>query len=455
MKVLRAFWRSPTLKSLAFAALLIGLASLIATVDLRPSLSHLDVGVYSGSPTGSYFRITEGLAEAARVRSGEIRNRPSQGSAENLGQLEAGADDCSTPFALVQDGLAPQKPHDIELLGRLQKAETVFVLSAPGKHYESFESLRGVRVGIGPDGSGAHRLASSVFALPELSRLETKLVALPNEAAFDALERGDLDLTVVVIDEDAELIQSALLVRKLEIAPIAHIDAIARRFPFLTTGRIGTGQYDAVALVPATDRTVLRVDTLVVVHTCAVRSQRIAMLSLLDGAFPDFVRHNQETPNQTGLPLAEASRHFFQNGGPEFLDIWMPRVSDLMPPENWVYTVMGISILFHIMGFAHRFRLWRVDANRVNVEIRIGRVFGPTTTVDEIGRLEPAPHHRTSETLKALDDAIGSLEGLNDRCRTQSLSMLVPMGGEMAYRYQETLMADALANLRRFRRRLG
>lgn len=455
MKALRAFWRSPTLKSLAFAALLIGLASLVATVDLRPSLSHLAVGVYSGSPSGSYFRITEGLAEAARLRSGEIRNQPSQGSADNLARLAAGADDCSTPFALVQDGLAPAGPHDLQLLGRLQKAETVFVLSAPGKRYESFESLRGVRVGIGPEGSGANRLASSVFALPELSKLGTTLVALPNEAAFDAVQAGSLDLAIVVIDEDAELIKNALLVRKLEIAPIAHVDAIARRFPFLRTGRIGAGQYDAVALLPPTDRTVLRVDTLVVVHSCAVRSQKIAMLSLLADALPDFVRHNQETPNRTGLPLSDASRQFFQNGGPEFLDTWMPRVSDVMPPENWVYTVMGISILFNIMGFGHRFRLWRIDANRVNVEMRIGRVFGPTTTVDEIGALEPAPEHRRPETLRALDEAIASLEGLNDRCRTQSLSMLVPMGGEMAYRYQETLMADALANLRRFRRRLG
>jgi hypothetical protein len=33
--------------------------------------------------------------------------------------------------------------------------------------------------------------------------------------------------------------------------------------------------------------------------------------------------------------------------------------------------------------------------------------------------------------------------------------MLVPMGQEMAYRYQEALMADLLYALRAFRERLG
>ena len=41
-----------------------------------------------------------------------------------------------------------------------------------------------------------------------------------------------------------------------------------------------------------------------------------------------------------------------------------------------------------------------------------------------------------------------TLEALYGRCRAQSLSMFVPMGGEMAYRYQESLMLDLLRALR-------
>ncbi len=43
---------------------------------------------------------------------------------------------------------------------------------------------------------------------------------------------------------------------------------------------------------------------------------------------------------------------------------------------------------------------------------------------------------------------------LLDRCRKHPLSVLVPMGQEMSYRYQETLTADLVRPLRAFRARI-
>jgi hypothetical protein len=53
-----------------------------------------------------------------------------------------------------------------------------------------------------------------------------------------------------------------------------------------------------------------------------------------------------------------------------------------------------------------------------------------------------------------IDALIAQLEQLSGRCRRQSLSMLVPMGQEMNYRYQESLVADMLHALRQFRQKL-
>ena len=46
------------------------------------------------------------------------------------------------------------------------------------------------------------------------------------------------------------------------------------------------------------------------------------------------------------------------------------------------------------------------------------------------------------------------LTALAERCRRQSLSVLVPMGEEMSYRYQETLIYDLITALRLYRDRL-
>ncbi|MGL6111931.1 MAG: hypothetical protein ACRC2B_17710, partial [Rubrivivax sp.] len=62
--------------------------------------------------------------------------------------------------------------------------------------------------------------------------------------------------------------------------------------------------------------------------------------------------------------------------------------------------------------------------------------------------------HRTPETRAQIDDLIARLVALSQRCRKQSLSVLVPMGEEMSYRYQETLIADLLQSLRLYHERL-
>jgi hypothetical protein len=49
---------------------------------------------------------------------------------------------------------------------------------------------------------------------------------------------------------------------------------------------------------------------------------------------------------------------------------------------------------------------------------------------------------------------MANLTALAERCRKQSLSVLVPMGEEMSYRYQETLIYDLITALRSYRDRL-
>ncbi|MBI2894598.1 MAG: hypothetical protein HYY06_13680 [Deltaproteobacteria bacterium] len=121
-----------------------------------------------------------------------------------------------------------------------------------------------------------------------------------------------------------------------------------------------------------------------------------------------------------------------------------------MPPGKWVYLVTALSLLFNAMGFGHRFQLWRIDANRVRLEGELTKKFGATTTLGDIARLEPEPAHGSAELLGSLREIVGRLEALAARCRKQSLSVLVPMGQEMSYRYQETLIHETLAVLRAF-----
>ena len=177
-------------------------------------------------------------------------------------------------------------------------------------------------------------------------------------------------------------------------------------------------------------------------------------MELLTAHFPDFIRHNKETANATGLDLAPAAKGYFDHEGLELADEYVPWLVDVMPPANWAYIVMGISLLFNVMGAGHRFRLWRIDDARVKLEAEIATLFGPNTTLGDIEHTEAKGDRGTADFKKQLGSLIDRLESLAARSRKQSVSVLVPMGQEMAYRYQEGVIYETIAVLRGFTRRI-
>jgi hypothetical protein len=441
------------LRAAVATLLLIALGVLVARLDLRPDLSHVRLRVLSGPPEGNYHAIVDSLAAVAAARRGRLENVPSAGSMDNLQRLVAAGDRCDVQAALVQGGLPFPAGGKVELYGRLHKAESMFFLGKDADRITDFTQLARLRIGIGPEGSGTAHVVRQLFTAPDLAGLGAALSTHDNAEQLALAEKGELDLAVFVMDEDAAFVSAAVRDHGLQVAGLLHADVIARRFPFLRHGRIGAGQFDAVRLLPPGDRQVLRVDTLVVGNGCARRSQILGLLASVAEVFPDFVRHNHETANATGLPLSPTAKGFLDTGAPELLDAYLPRVADLMPPSNWVHLIMAVSVLFNLMGVANRFVLWRIDAARVRAESEIALCFGPAVTLGDIARTQPGGDLLRPALRAEIDRVIAALESLATRSRKLSLSVLVPMGGEMAYRYQEGLVYETLAVLRAFRER--
>src|SRR5262249_18813423 len=242
--------------------------------------------------------------------------------------------------------------------------------------------------------------------------------------------------------------------RKLQILTLPRAEAIANGLPFVRLGRIEAGHYDPVAALPPSDKTVLQVDTLIIGNGCASRSATPGLVTVLADVDPQFLRHNRDTPNLSGLPYAGVARTYYDSGAPDLVGVYAPWVVDIMPTASWVQLALGLSLLFNAMGAINRFRLWRLDADRVAIERQISRLFGAGITVGEIPRAHPVADLGQEENVAHLERAMNALEALHGRCRRQSLSIFVPRGGEMASRYQERRMLDLLQALRASREAL-
>jgi len=239
---------SPGVKTAILFAALALVTALVAWLDPRPSLRHVQVSMLSGANTGNYFATVDKIAAEAARRKGRVQNLPSAGSVENVERLIAGAKDCKVQFALVQNGITYPDGQKLELLGRLPRPESLVILGRNADRIRAPADLKGLRIGIGPVGSGTEQMMRRVLAL--LAGVGLVVSTQPVDRQLDMLERGELDLAAMVIDEEATLLVDAVARRNLEIMHMPDGGSVARHLPFAQVGVIEAGQMDFARTLP-------------------------------------------------------------------------------------------------------------------------------------------------------------------------------------------------------------
>src|SRR5580700_8637207 len=443
--------------------LLIALAALAAVAavlyyTVSGDYAFLRASVLTGSPTGAYHALGDKLAARALKKNGHLKIVATAGSVENIARLVGENGQCVPAFAFVQDGVPAPADAGLTTLGRLPQPESLFLFARRGRAINTFADLKGASVGIGPQGSGTAYLMQQLMENSDLSGLGLKASNHDLEAQAGLVRDGELDLAASVMNENAEMVRTLANKYDLEIVAPADIEGLVSRDKWLRLGRIPAGYYDIAKPIPATDKLVAQVDTLVMTNSCVRRAERLAFLTLLSEEFPNFVRNNPppSAKSQEHVPLADEARQYFTNGEPELADKYFPWLVDLMSPAYWIYLVMAATILLNGASAYSRFRLWRIDANRALLEARLKALAYPglneeqikkrahsNVTREQIKALPPEQVIQTPQDRKAAEDLIKDFDALRRRCEDQLSSYVTPMGSEMYYRYQEWLIDEA------------
>jgi hypothetical protein len=398
-----------------------------------------------GAPGGRYHALGISLAARASRGHGSVIVMPTAGSVDNISRLAEDRGRCAAMFAFVQDGTPVPAGAQLEVLGRLPETESLLLFGRRDRNFSTFADLRGATIGSGPEGSGTAYLIRQLFEDPDVQNLGVKLMNFELSEQTELVAQGHLDLAAVVMGEDAEFVRNTFRQHDLDIATPRELEGLVRRHPWLDLGRIPAGRYDLERPTPSVDKRVAHVDTLVVAGPCARRAERAALLTLLGAELPGFVRSNppRSTGSATALPLAPEARQFFATGEPEIADRYFPWLVNLMSPVYWVYLAMAVTVLFNAMRGFSRFRLWRIDSAREKLKARINQLTGP----DLAGELiRPDPPKQVPPDA-ATRDIVEQLTELRGRCQRYTSSIVTPMGDEMFYRYQESLIDEMIASL--------
>ncbi len=452
----RRAWLRSLLIALAILAVAAGLLYYLVSGDY----AFLRASVLTGAPTGAYHALGERLAARAHEKNGHLKVVTTAGSVENIARLVGENGRCVPAFAFVQDGVPAPANAGLRTLGRLPQPELLFLLARRGRAIDTFDDLKGASIGIGPKGSGTAYLMQQLLENSDLGGLGLKPSNHALEAQAGLVRDGPLDLAAFVMNENAEMVRTLVNKYDLEIVAPSDIEGLVARHKWLSLGRIPAGYYDISKPVPASDKLVAQVDTLVMTNACVHRAERVAFLMLLGEEFPNFVRVNPppSAKSQDSAPLADEAREFFASGQPEMADKYFPWLVNLMSPAYWIYLAMAATLLFNAAGSYSRFRLWRIDANRALLEARLKALAYPGLTEEEIKArahsritreqikaLSPETVIQTPQDRKAAEDLMNDFDTLRRRCEEQLSSYVTPMGSEMYYRYQEWLIDEAKA----------
>jgi TRAP-type uncharacterized transport system substrate-binding protein len=435
-------------KGLLRAALLLAVAAVVAGIaaefGIARDFGYMHASILTGAPGGYYHALATRLAERARQGHGQLTVVSTAGSIENVDRLTGGSR-CSPMFGLIQDGTPVPADAQLLLLGRLPNPESLLLLGRVDRGIKAFADLRGATIGIGPEGSGTAYLMHQLFDGPDLAGLDIRLSNHDLTEQAQLVADRKLDVAAMVIEEDAQLPRTLIGQYGLDLVSPRDVDGLIARFPWLSLGTIPVGRYDLVRPIPATDKQIARLRTLVVASPCTERAERVALLMLLAAELPGFVRANppEATSAATNVLLAPSAQQFFLTGQPELADRYFPWLVNLMSPAYWVYLVMAVTILFNAMRAVSKFRLWRIDAARDKLEAELKALVEPGLTHTQM-RTVAAQHATSAPERRAAAQAITDrLAELRERCQRQTGSFVTPMGDEMFYRYQQFLIDEA------------
>lgn len=384
--------------------ILIAVAGLIVALRFVEPPPPKTITMATGSPGGAYFAYGERYKNLLDVHDVEVELISTAGSIENLRMLQDGDVD----VALLQGGTAiPADADWLRTLGGLFY-EPFWVFARKDLELTRFSDLSGLRVAIGPEGSGTRALTAHLQREFRDEWNNGQTVALGGLPAANALLAGDLDAAVFTAGISAPYVETLLASPDVVLVPFGRSPALERRNPFLAQVTLLHGVMDIAADIPAED-----VPMVAPVAQLAVRDDLHPAIHaiLLEAADDIHSAHSLLAPantfpnaQMTDLALSSEAERYYENG-PSALRRWFPFGVANFLERAWVLAIPLITLLIPLVRVAPPLYRWRVRR-------KIYVWYDDLRLLEKRGRAAETAAERdlVRQHLQQLQEEIGKLE---------------------------------------------
>jgi TRAP transporter TAXI family solute receptor len=296
---------------------------------LRYASVPREIVMATGSEGGGYSKLGERYRQIFARQGVKLTVLHTGGSVENLSLLRDRASGASAAF--VQGHLArPQQFPNLVSLGTIS-VEPLWIFYRPAHgRLDRLNQLRGMRVSIGPQGSGMHAHALAVLAQNGIDEHNATLLSLTPAEAAKQLVSGEIQVVMLVDTLDAPAVQQLLASPGIQLLSLRRAEAYRARLPYLSRVVLPAGFADLARRRPAADVEMVAVKTNLVVRRDLPSPIQYLLLEAATqiNSHPGVFQNAGEFPaaEETDLPLSDDARQFYRSGPPLLqsnLPLWL------------------------------------------------------------------------------------------------------------------------------------
>ncbi len=343
----------------AFVLILLVLGISYQFIDPAPPKK---LSIATGTTSGSYYKFAQEYKKLLEKEKFELLIVPTQGSVEALKKLQ----NKEVDIAFVQGGVANEE--EVKTLRSLASIyfEPLWIFYSGKFDFKYINELKGKKVSIGSEGSGTKPLALEILKQNSIDKTNTTLLELSNEAAQQALTKGEIDVLFSVISPSSKMVQSLLSNPKVKLLNIQRASAYSKKLHYLTPVNIGEGVVSLENNIPSSNITLLSTTATLVgqkdLHPDLIRL--ILKTAKQVHSTPSLFENNEIFPSKKYLqiPLHVDAKHYLEKGD-SFLEkifpFWIASSIDRLV----IMIIPLLTLLIPIIKGALPLYRWRIRSS--------------------------------------------------------------------------------------------
>jgi TRAP-type uncharacterized transport system substrate-binding protein len=292
----------------------------------------------------------------------KVNLRETAGVLENLRLLQDPSSGVAIAFVTggVSDGSHAPNLLSLGLIFN----DPFWIFYSSGESLDNLSQLKGKRIGVGPEGSGARYTTERILSKANINSKTATLLPFGGDEAVDALNDGKVDVVLIPGGSDSPAVRALLTNRRVRLMDFSMAEAFTRIFPDLVRLTLPKGAIeidppnppDDVTLLGTTSKVLIRND----LHPAIVQLLARTMKEEHEG--PGLFQRAGEFPTSFDpeYPMSQIAIDYYRNGPsllPKYLPFWMT----IYAQRAMAFLVASATIVFPVFGFAPRLYAWFVQ----------------------------------------------------------------------------------------------